>query len=33
VQVYPLHVPALRDRAEDIPRLVHHYLAVIAARE
>ncbi|HMG56710.1 MAG TPA: sigma 54-interacting transcriptional regulator [Kofleriaceae bacterium] len=33
VHVYPLHVPALRDRAEDIPRLVHHYLAVIAARE
>jgi DNA-binding NtrC family response regulator len=33
VNVYPLHVPALRDRVEDIPRLVHHYLAVIAARE
>jgi DNA-binding NtrC family response regulator len=26
-------VPSLRERAEDIPRLVHHYLAVIAERE
>jgi DNA-binding NtrC family response regulator len=33
IHVYPVHVPALRDRAEDVPRLVHHYLAVIAARE
>lgn len=23
--VYPVHVPALRQRAEDIPHLVHHY--------
>ena len=33
IHVCPLHVPALRDRAEDIPRLVHHQLALIAARE
>ena len=33
VHVHPVHVPALRDRAEDVPRLVHHYLAVIAGRE
>jgi two-component system, NtrC family, response regulator GlrR len=33
VHVYPVHVPALRDRVEDVPRLVHHYLAVIAGRE
>jgi transcriptional regulator with GAF, ATPase, and Fis domain len=33
VHVYPVHVPPLRDRAEDVPRLVHHYLAVIAGRE
>ncbi|HEY0480296.1 MAG TPA: sigma 54-interacting transcriptional regulator [Kofleriaceae bacterium] len=33
VHVCPLHVPALRDRAEDIPRLVQHQLALLAARE
>jgi DNA-binding NtrC family response regulator len=33
IHVYPLHVPALRDRVEDVPRLVHHHLAVIAERE
>jgi DNA-binding NtrC family response regulator len=33
IHVCPLHVPALRERAEDIPRLVHHQLALIAARE
>ncbi|HEU4731588.1 MAG TPA: sigma-54 dependent transcriptional regulator [Kofleriaceae bacterium] len=33
VHVVPLHVPALRDRPEDIPRLAGHYLAVIAQRE
>jgi DNA-binding NtrC family response regulator len=33
VMVYPIHVPALRDRIEDLPRLVTHYLAVIAARD
>jgi len=33
VHVYPVHVPPLRERAEDIPRLVTHYLSSIAARE
>jgi two-component system response regulator GlrR len=33
IHVCPLHVPPLRERSEDIPRLVHHHLAVIAARE
>ena len=29
--VIPLHVPALRDRREDIPALVHHFLERFAA--
>jgi two-component system response regulator GlrR len=33
VHVVPVHVPALRDRPDDIPRLVHHYLTVIGLRE
>jgi two-component system response regulator GlrR len=33
LNVIHVHIPPLRDRAEDVPRLVHHYLAVIAGRE
>ena len=33
VQVYPLHVAALRERPEDIPQLVTHHLSVIGTRE
>jgi transcriptional regulator with GAF, ATPase, and Fis domain len=33
VMVYPLHVPPLRDRPEDIPQIVTHYLSSIALRE
>ncbi|MGE5181609.1 MAG: sigma-54 interaction domain-containing protein [Acidobacteriota bacterium] len=33
VMVYPIHVPPLRDRLEDLPRLVTHYLGVIATRD
>jgi transcriptional regulator with GAF, ATPase, and Fis domain len=33
VQVYPLDIPPLRDRPDDIPQLVTHHLAVIAARD
>jgi DNA-binding NtrC family response regulator len=33
VQVYPLHIPPLRERTEDIPPIAAHHLAVIAARE
>ena len=33
VHVYPIHVAPLRDRPEDIPRLVTHHLSAIAIRE
>jgi transcriptional regulator with GAF, ATPase, and Fis domain len=33
VHVYPVHVPPLRERPDDIPRLVHHYLSVIGVRD
>jgi DNA-binding NtrC family response regulator len=33
VQVYPLHIPPLRERRDDIPPIAAHHLSVIAARE
>ncbi len=33
LNVLPIHLPPLRDRAEDIPELVGHFAATIAARE
>jgi formate hydrogenlyase transcriptional activator len=32
LKVFPIHVPALRERAEDIPTLVRHFTAVYALR-
>ena len=33
VRVYPVHVPPLRERPEDIPPIVTHHLSAIALRE
>jgi transcriptional regulator with GAF, ATPase, and Fis domain len=33
VQVYPVHIPPLRARRDDIPPIAHHHLSVIAVRE
>jgi two-component system, NtrC family, response regulator GlrR len=33
IHVYPLRVPPLRERAEDIPPIANHYLGLIAERE
>ena len=32
LKVFPIHVPALRQRAEDIPKLVRHFTALYAQR-
>jgi len=32
LKVFPIHVPALRQRMEDIPRLVQHFTALFAQR-
>jgi formate hydrogenlyase transcriptional activator len=32
LKVFPIQIPALRDRAEDIPRLVRHFTALYAKR-
>jgi serine/threonine-protein kinase PknK len=32
VQVVEIHLPSLRDRADDIPQLVDHFLGIFAAR-
>jgi formate hydrogenlyase transcriptional activator len=32
LKVFPIHVPALRQRADDIPRLVRHFTALYAQR-
>src|SRR2546428_2144776 len=32
LKVFPIHVPALRQRPEDIPRLVQHFTALYAQR-
>jgi formate hydrogenlyase transcriptional activator len=32
LKVFPIHVPALRQRTEDIPKLVRHFIALYARR-
>src|SRR5262249_40759580 len=32
LKVFPIHVPALRQRVDDIPRLVRHFTALCAQR-
>jgi formate hydrogenlyase transcriptional activator len=32
LKVFPIHVPALRQRTEDIPKLVRHFIRVYARR-
>jgi len=32
LKVFPIHVPPLRQRTQDIPRLVHHFTALYAQR-
>ena len=33
LNVFPIHMPALRDRAEDVPLIANHFLAEISRRE
>ncbi len=33
LNVLPIHIPALRDRAEDVPALVEHFVAMTSRRE
>ncbi len=33
LNVFPIHMPALRDRAEDVPLIADHFLAEISRRE
>ena len=32
LKVFPIHIPPLRQRAEDIPQLVRHFVSIIAQR-